>query len=177
MSERLARRWRATLVRRPDQLACQPFLSHRGSLTRRLQQHGDFSLRLLRQTLAAPTRDESALLGILPHSRVQVREVALCCDGRVLVFAHTVLPCRPRGPLQRWLARLGARSLGLLLFSHPGFARGEMTFRCIDHRHPLFAAAAAVLGGEQRRFWARRSTFSFAGQRVLVTEVFAPLQK
>lgn len=177
MSFRLSRRWRATLMRSSGNPACQPFLSHRGSLTRRLQQHGDFSLRLLRQRLAPPTLDEAALLGIVPSTLVQVREVALCCDGRVLVFAHTVLPCRPRGPLQRWLARLGARSLGLLLFSHPGFARGEMTFRCIDRRHPLFAPAAAVLGMDQQRFWARRSIFGFAGQRVLVTEVFAPLQK
>jgi chorismate--pyruvate lyase len=48
--------------------------------------------------------------------------VALFCDDQIVVFAHTVLPCQPRGPLTLWLKRLGSRSLGALLFAMPDFA-------------------------------------------------------
>lgn len=175
MTIRLARRWRTTLTRAPDSAGCRQWLRYRGSLTARIRAHGTFSLRLLQQRLALPTPDEAAALAIDARTRVHVREVALYCDGRIIAFAHTVLPLRPRGALTRWLARLGARSLGSLLFSHPRFARGEMSFCRIDRRHPLFAPATAVVGTAQRTLWARRSDFVFAGQRVLVTEVFAPL--
>jgi len=95
----------------------------------------------------------------------------------MVVFAHTVLPCRPRGPLTRWLARLGERSLGALLFAHVGFSRGPMKFRRLDRRHALFVPAVQALhfpDGAPQTLWARRSQFGFGGQSVLVTEVFSP---
>jgi chorismate--pyruvate lyase len=101
----------------------------------------------------------------------------LLCDDRIIVFAHTVLPRRPRGPLTVWLARLGNRSLGALLFSHPGFERGTMKFKRLDRRQALFTPALAALqlaDGATSALWARRSQFDFAGQSVLVTEVFSP---
>jgi chorismate--pyruvate lyase len=173
MSVRTSRRWRASLTRAPDNVDSRSWLCDRGSLTARLQAKGTFSLRVLRQTLALPSADEFAVGGLAAHVRVCVREVALYCDGRAAVFAHTVLPVAPRGPLTRWLRRLGARSLGSLLFAHHGFARGPMRYTRIDRRHPLFAAAVAVLGDQQRALWARRSCFVFGRQRVLVTEIFA----
>lgn len=174
MSFRLSRRWRDSFSRAPDNVGCRPWLCDHGSLTRRLQAHGKFSLHLLRQTLVAPTADEAHVLGVVAHRRVRVREVALHCDGRAVVFAHTVLPAEPRGPLSRWLQRLGTRSLGSLLFAHHGFARGPLRYARIDARHPLFAPAVAVLGDAQRILWGRRSCFVFGRQRVLVTEIFAP---
>lgn len=151
-----------------------PWLRDRGSLTARLQARGDFAVRLLRQELAVPTPDEAELLAIAPGTLAWVREVALLLDGEPAVFAHTVLPRRPRGPLTGWLDGLGSRSLGALLFAHPGFARGAMHARRLDARHPLFAGAARTLGGEPRWLWARRSRFGFGAQSVLVTEVFSP---
>ncbi len=167
--------WRAKRLRCDDRLA--GWLSDRGSLTARLQAHGDFAVRLLRQGLARPTRDEAVLLGVKHDRLLWVREVALHVDGRALVFAHTVLPCRPRGPLDPAFKRLGARSLGALLFAHPGFRRGPLHCRRLDGRHPLFAPAIAALKlgpTPPATLWARRSRFVFGAQSVLVSEIFAP---
>lgn len=175
MSDRTRQPWRAKRLRRDDHLAC--WLRDRGSLTARLQAHGDFAVHLLRQELARPTRDEAAALGIKRDRLLWVREVALLVDRRALVFAHTVLPERPRGPLVPAFKRLGARSLGALLFAHPGFRRGPLHCRRLDARHVLFAPAVAALKLERdppATLWARRSRFVFGAQSVLVSEVFAP---
>jgi chorismate--pyruvate lyase len=172
--------WRESLLR-PADSARAPFndwLLGRGSLTARIQAKGRFAVRVLRQELGRPTADEALVLGIEPGVQAWVREVALLCDDRIIVFAHTVLPRRPRGPLTVWLARLGNRSLGALLFSHPGFTRGQLAFKRLDHRHALFEPALTALqldGGEApTTLWARRSRFGFGEQSVLVSEVFSP---
>jgi chorismate--pyruvate lyase len=165
--------WRATLPHNADNRLYLPWLRDSGSLTARIQARGRFSVCLLRQEKALPTRDEALMLGIKAGALAWVREVALRCDGEVVAFAHTVLPCCPRGPLTRWLARLGNRSLGSLLFAHVGFARGEISYRCLDVRHPLFQPAIKVIGGQPEKLWARRSLFRFGQQSVLVTEVYS----
>ena len=179
MTERSAAHWRPHPLRRPDNAGLRDWLTDPGSLTARLQQRGAFALRLLRQGQGRPNRDETAVLGQPAGQRARIREVTLSCDGRVLVFAHTVLPRAPRGPFCRWLGRLGERSLGALLFAHPGFARGPLHCRRLDARHPLYARAMAALGLDATPptappLWARRSCFTYDVQRVLVTEVFHP---
>jgi chorismate--pyruvate lyase len=174
IASRPADTWRRSLSRCAANTACIACLCDRGSLTARIQAKGRFTVRVLRQGLALPTRDEAAALGIAADTNVWVREVALSCDAQVVVLAHTVLPRQPRGPLTRWLARLGSRSLGSLLFSHAGFRRGEMHFKRLDARHPLFQPACATLGAQAKTLWARRSLFAFGRQSVLVTEVFSP---
>lgn len=167
--------WRTHLPRSAAQLAS--WLLDRGSLTARLQARGSFALNLLFQGLARPTLDEASALGVKPNHLLHVREITLQVDGLALVFAHTVLPCRPRGPLSRWLERLNNRSLGALLFAHPGFARGAISCRRIDPRHALFRPAINALqltGAPPKYLWARRSRFTFGRQSVLVTEVFSP---
>ena len=168
--------WRSRLLRTPANVAFIPWLRDRASLTARIQARGGFAVRVLRQGLGLPTTDEARRLGIGPSVLAWIREVALLCDEQVVVFAHTVLPRRPRGPLQVWLARLGNRSLGALLFAHPGFKRGKINFRRLDNRHALFAPALHALqrdGTAPDSLWARRSHFRFGAQSVLVTEVFA----
>lgn len=169
--------WRSSLLRTRDNVALRDWLCDRGSLTARIQMKGNFAVQVLRQGLARPTPDEASALAIEPGCLAWVREVVLFCDDEIVVFAHTVLPRRPRGPLTRWLARLGNRSLGALLFAHAGFARGPMVFRRLDQHDALFTPARQALagGGETpAALWARRSRFSFGGQAVLVSEVFSP---
>jgi chorismate--pyruvate lyase len=117
-------------------------------------------------------------VGLRRRQIAWIREVALYCDGEPVVFAHTVLTYRPRGPLTRWLARLGNRSLGALLFSHAGFVRGPLVSRRLDVRDALYSRAVAAMNlnstAKPAVLWARRSNFSFGRQRVLVTEVFSP---
>ena len=177
MSIRNRLAWRTKLLRNPENIPFNPWLRDRGSLTSSLQARGQFVVRVLRQGLAMPTRDEAIALGIKRDQLAWVREVALRCDGEPLVFAHSVLPCRPRGPMNRWLARLGNRSLGALLFARPGFARGEILCKRLDHRHALFHPALEAMclaATSPPHLWARRSRFAFGAQSVLVTEVFAP---
>ncbi len=177
MSIRNRSAWRAKLLRSPENIPCKPWLHDRGSLTAHLQARGQFIVRVLRQGLAMPTSDEAIALGIKRDQLAWVREVALLCAGEPLVFAHSLLPCRPRGPLTCWLARLGNRSLGALLFAHPGFARGAIHCKRLDHRHALFLPALEALclaATPPPHLWARRSRFAFGAQSVLVTEVFAP---
>jgi chorismate--pyruvate lyase len=75
--------------------------------------------------------------------------------------------------MTRWMAGLGNRSLGSLLFSYPGFLRGQIEYLQIDRRHPLYrrAAAQCTVSGP---LWARRSLHVLDAQVVSVTEVFLP---
>jgi chorismate--pyruvate lyase len=103
----------------------------------------------------------------------QVREVLLECDGVPVIFAHSVLSTASNGRLTRWLAGLGSRSLGSLLFSFPGFKRGKLEFLRLDARHPLYRLAAPWAAGEPQ-LWARRSEHRLGQQVLCVTEVFLP---
>ncbi len=169
--------WRTQVRRTAESLSFTDWLHDRGSLTSRLQTKGAFSVRLLRQCLAMPTLDEAIALGIKRNKLVWLREVALFCNEEPVVFAHTILPNRPRGPVTGWLARLGNQSLGAMLFAHPGFSRGAITCKQLDLRHALFRPAVDAMQLKERlpaTLWARRSQFSFGHQSVLVTEIFSP---
>lgn len=164
-----AANWRTWLPRQVDNRAVRTWLTERGSLTARLQAScSDFRVRLVRHGLTRPLCDVADTA-----TRVPVREVILECGGEPVIFAHTVVSTATRGLLPLWLAGLGNRSLGSLLFSHPGFRRGAIEYRRLDQRHPLhrraagFAAVPPVL-------WARRSRHRLGGQEVIVTEVFLP---
>jgi chorismate--pyruvate lyase len=89
-------------------------------------------------------------------------------------YQHSWGVARPaRGLLSHWLAGLGVRSLGSLLFAHPGFVRGEIEYLRLDSRHPLFQRVARIALPEET-LWARRSLHQLGKQAVLVTEVFLP---
>ena len=178
MSIRKKLAWHAKLPRRANKDPFASWLHDRGSLTARLKAKGSFTVKLLRQSLAMPTIDEAIVLGVKRNQLAWIREVTLLCDGEPLVFAHTVLPYQPRGSLTRWLSRLGNQSLGALLFAHPGFKRGAINCKHLDHRHALFLPAIETMNltaCPPFSLWARRSCFGFGAQSVLVTEVFSPV--
>ena len=177
MQKKNRARWHERTLRTQGNTDFRTWLADSGSLTERLQALGPFSVLLLNQRLAKPTGDETTELGLRRTQLARIREVALLLDGKPVVFAHTVLPREPRGPLNRWLERLGNRSLGVLLFAHPRFVRGPLATRRLDQRHALFRPAIEALqltGVSPRALWARRSRFSFGKQSILVTEVFSP---
>ena len=168
--------WRRRLLRGAPLPALRSWLLETGSLTARCQRMATtFRVRLLSYRLGKPLPDEAAWLGPA-HLPAHVREVLLECDGVPVIFAHTMLSTAGHGRLSRWLARLGNRSLGSVLFTHPGFQRGPLEFIRVDRRHPLFARAvsAAALNDPPAVLWARRSVHALDGQAVLVTEVFLP---
>ena len=165
--------WRACLPGRLDPVL-RSWLTEPDSLTIRCQQacREDFRVRLLRYDHGRPLADEAAgcARGRQP---VWVREVVLECDGRPVIFAHTTLAITAKGCLPRWMAGLGNRSLGSLLFSFPGFRREAIEYLRLDRRHPLYQRAAAV-GQAGAALWARRSLHRLGDECVLVTEVFLP---
>ena len=149
------------------------WLSEPDSLTARCQRAScHFRVRLLTYGKGRALADEAAGCegGRQP---AWVREVALECDGRPVIFAHTTLSTAGNGRLSRWMAGLGQRSLGSLLFAYPGFKRGGIEFLRLDSRHPLYQRAAA-LAEVGAHLWARRSAHRLGRQSVLVTEVFLP---
>ncbi|UCV12436.1 chorismate lyase [Dechloromonas denitrificans] len=169
-------KWREHLPRGRLDPQLYSWLVEPGSLTTRLQRCSrSFRVRLLSYRLGQPLPDEAIQLEAGRHL-AHVREVLLECDAVPVIFAHTMLSTATNGRLGRWLARLGTRSLGSLLFAHPGFNRGVIEFIRLDPRHPLFVRAvrAADLVRAPRHLWARRSLHVLAAQRVLVTEVFLP---
>ena len=178
MSNRSRLVWRPRYPRCPDFGLLRPWLFDRGSLTARLQTKGDFALHVIKQGLSKPTMDEAITLCINRKAWVRTREVVLFCNEIPVVFAHTILPCFPRGPMTLWLRRIGDDSLGAMLFSHAGFSRGEIQCKRLDRRHILFQTAIQALqltGDPPSNVWARRSRFLFDQQSILVTEIFSPI--
>ncbi len=152
------------------------WLTDQGSLTRRLKQRcKTFAVRPVRVGLLRACKDEHAPLAIVGNRLAYVREVVLNCDGRAVVFAHSVVALASlRGP---WAAvtRLGARPLGEALFKNPRVTRGRLQYKRICARHPLAwqAQRAGVHDGRQP-LWARRSAFTLQGHAIMVTEIFLP---
>ncbi|MBL8403903.1 Chorismate pyruvate-lyase [bioreactor metagenome] len=165
--------WRSHLAGGPQSPVLRSWLTEPGSLTARcLQSSQRFGVRLLQFGKGKALADE-AIDGGCDGALAWVREVELICDGRPVIFAHTTLAASRNGRLTRWMARLGSRSLGSLLFAYPGFSRGQIEFLRLDDRHPLYRKAAARYS-LPRHLWARRSLHRLDGQQVLVTEVFLP---
>ncbi len=165
----MRRQWRCKLGPGAPEARLASWLQEPDSLTARCRRaSGQFRIRLLRSGLIQPIADETTR-----QQLVRGREVLLECDGVPVIFAHSVLSTASNGRLTRWLAGLGSRSLGSLLFSFPGFQRGSLEFRRLDARHPLYRLAAPWAAG-QPQLWARRSEHRLGRQVLCVTEVFLP---
>jgi len=92
----------------------RPWLREPGSLTARCLRHcRDFRVRLLRQESAEPLVD----MGTGGRRCLPLREVLLECDGRPVVFAHSVLSASRSGALGRWSSRLARFCLRIPDFS------------------------------------------------------------
>jgi chorismate--pyruvate lyase len=155
--------------------AWRHWLTHRGSLTKRLQQSCPaFRVARLKQSLGQPNQDECATLGLIHGRLAMLRDVLLLNRDTPLVFAHSVIPLAGLAGPWTQLAGLGNRPLGAALFSNPRIQRQALAYRHLDHRHALYRAAAVHLDLPPRSLWARRSLFALQNQPILVTEVFLP---
>lgn len=155
--------------------AYRQWLVDSGSLTQRLQARcRNFFVGQVRQRWAHPQPDEAVLLGMRAHQHALRREVCLTCEGKPVVFAHSVLPRRSLRGEWRDLGRLGARPLGAALFANAAVERTPLTYRKLMPNHALYQRAAAILQDRPSCLWARRSVFMLHGSPILVTEVFLP---
>lgn len=152
--------------------ALRRWLTDRGSLTARLQQHaGSIQVKVLFQGLRRANRDEVFLFAS-PVTRVLVREVLLLHGATPLVFAHTVLAYGGLRGAWRSVARLGTRPLGAALFADPRVARFPLHQKKLRRTHALHLRAAAHLKRLPPSLWARRSIFAVGKSPILVSEVF-----
>lgn len=152
------------------------WLSDRGSLTRSViaSCRDRFRVDLIAQRRATALPGEAALLDAGPAQATLVREVRLYCGGDAWVFARTLIPLRSLRGRVYALTRLGQRPLGAVLFSDPTTRRLRVEVACITRRHRLFARATAHLRHRPGAIWGRRTLFQYAGERILVNELFLP---
>lgn len=158
--------------------AMQAWLASPGSLTARLMAHSAaFRVQRLHQVRALCLADEAGALGLAAPARVWEREVLLRCDGKPVVFAHTVVS--PTSSAADWplFSALGEKSLGSTLFYDPLVTRGQLEFARIRAGHPLMQRARAALqdeAGADALYYARRCLYRRRRGWLLVTEVFLP---
>jgi chorismate--pyruvate lyase len=148
-----------------------------GSLTARLSAHSSaFRVQRLHQRVALCLADEARAIGMARPGRVWEREVLLRCDGKPVVFAHTVVPMAATAADWPQFGRLGERSLGTTLFYDPLVRRGELEFARLRGGHPLVRRARAALGdaAPDTVYYARRCLYRRHQGTLLVTEVFLP---
>lgn len=147
------------------------------SLTAQLRTRSNqFKVQRLHQRQGLCLADESALIGLPRRMRVREREVLLCCDGKPVVFAHTVVPLSASASDWPMFRTLGERSLGSTLFGDPAIQRGALQYARLPHTHPLMRRIRTIVAPEQieSRLHARRCLFRRGNGLMLVTEVFLP---
>jgi len=147
------------------------------SLTRKLMARSEhFRVRRLRQERGLCLTDEAEMVELRRRSHVQEREVLLQCDGRPVVFAHTIVPLSATTSDWPFFGTLGERSLGTTLFGDPKVLRGRLQYARLRAQHPLVERARAALGNEEfaAPLFARRCLYRRRNGVLLVTELFLP---
>ena len=150
--------------------AVRPWLLDDGSLTVRLtgQGRGQFRVQRLYQGWQVPLCSESRLLNTPPRQLALIREVILTLGGCPVVFARSVFPVTSLTGELTHLRRLQNRSLGAILFGHPGMRRSPFELACM-------AGDCDYLPADLRQeapAWGRRSRFVIGGRALMVSEVF-----
>jgi chorismate--pyruvate lyase len=153
------------------------WLATKGSLTARLVASSSaFRVKRLHQKVAVCSLEEAKAIGLPRREHVWEREVLLCCEGRPVVFGHTVVPMSATASDWPLFSALGERSLGTTLFCDPLVRRGPLEFARLREGHPLLARLRAALGGDLNGhvFHARRCVYRRHQGLLMVTEVFLP---
>ena len=150
------------------------WLTYRGLLTAQLQEYfgKPYSLRVIDQRRGVPDSSEAAALRCASEAML-VREIELLIDDRPMVFAQTLVP-DPTLEANPWLGTLGGNALGEKLATVPSLERGEFECTSLRPGEALWERSLRNAQTLPRALWARRSWFSLAGPRLLVTEVFLP---
>ncbi|HEY0848104.1 MAG TPA: chorismate lyase [Noviherbaspirillum sp.] len=153
------------------------WLTDTASLTLKLMAHSEqFRVRRLRQERGLCLSDEFAVVDLHRRGCVQEREVLLQCDGRPVVYAHTIVPLSATTSDWPFFGTLGERSLGTTLFGDPRVRRGNMQYARLRTQHPLARRACAALGEQlDAPLFARRCLYRRKNGVLLVTELFLPM--
>ncbi len=158
----------------PDDVA--EWLFDQGSLTSRVVQACDkqFRVEVISQGYARPMLNEAIRLGMRHSGTALIREVYLYCGDTPWVYARTIIPKKTLTGKQRYLAHLGNKPLGAVLFADPNMQRDEVEVAQIKSRQRMFNKATNKLKDKPASIWGRRSVFYLKNKRLLVNEVFLP---
>jgi chorismate--pyruvate lyase len=150
--------------------AHRPWLLDDGSLTGRLIElrQGRFAVQRLDQGWQVPLFSERRLLGQMPRQQALVREVLLTLADRPVVFARSVFPIASLSGDLGHLRRLQNKSLGAILFKHPGMHRSPFEIAHIPGDSDYLPTQLH----QDRPAWARRCRFDIQGKCLMVSEVF-----
>lgn len=142
------------------------------SLTAKLKYHGrDFSVQVLSEKRFVLNDEHKHLLDCQLSEAIN-REVLLWCNGLPMVYAQSWLPVS-QNMQQQQLLELGDRPLGDVIFQHPDLKRTEIEVACFDEFHPVQQLLEQSVDS-LKPLWGRRSIFSLAQSRFLVSEIFLP---
>lgn len=134
-----------------------------------------FNVLCLRQDLAQCLADEVGVVALPRRTRVQQREVLLHCDGRPLVYGHSIVPLNATASDWPFFNSLGERPLGKSLFGDPRVKRGALQYARLRLQHPLMRRLGKALGRPlPPSLFARRCLYKRRNGILLVTEVFLP---
>jgi len=165
-------RWRATAHYSCQDLppVTRPWLLDDGSLTGRLIELnlGTFSVQRSYQGWQVPLPSERRLLSLPSRQLALVREVNLSLAGRAVVFARSVFPLSSLTGSLTHLRRLQNKSLGAILFKHPGMHRSPFELAHLPGNSDYIPAALH----QSQPAWGRRSRFEIEGKALMVSEVF-----
>jgi chorismate--pyruvate lyase len=165
-------RWRSTsrYTRAELPAASRTWLQDDGSLTVRLIELnlGKFCVERLYQGWQLPLLSECKLLGVSPRQRALVREVGLMLGHKTVVFARSVFPIASLTGDLAHLRYLQNKSLGAILFKHPGMRRSPFELARIGGDSDYLPATLH----QDTPAWGRRSRFVIGGRSLMVSEVF-----
>ncbi len=146
------------------------WLTDNGSLTGQLvaSGRGEFRVQRLYQGWEVPLLSERRLLTLPPRQLALVREVALLLDNDAVVFARSIFPVTSLVGKLAHLRRLHNKSLGAILFKHPGMHRCPFELTLMPGNSDYLPPGLQQSGPA----WGRRSRFEIAGKKLMVSEVF-----
>jgi chorismate--pyruvate lyase len=146
------------------------WLTDDGSLTGRLIDlgRGEFRVQRLYQGWQVPLPSEKMLLALPSRQLALVREVALQLDRQTVVFARSVFPVSSLTGSLAHLRRLQNKSLGAILFRHPGMHRCPFELARMAGDSDYLPSALH----QDEPAWGRRCRFEIQGKQLMVSEVF-----
>lgn len=158
----------------PSTIAC--WLFDPGSLTARVVAacQGRFRVEVLSQRWQRPGVNEARRLGMSLHEQALIREVYLHCNDTPWVFARTVIPRRTLTGRLKFLAHLGSKPLGAVLFADPHMHRDPVEVTSLSQTSRLYDKACARLTPLPATIFGRRSVFYLDNKPLLVNEIFLP---
>jgi chorismate--pyruvate lyase len=133
-----------------------------------------FRVEVIAQRWEVPYENEARRLRIRRKRLALIRQVFLYCEETPWVYARTVIPRRTLRGREKFLARLGDKPLGAVLFADPSMRRDPLEVAQLMPGQRLYQQATARLPEVATSIWGRRSVFYLRNKPLLVNEVFLP---